>query len=298
MRDVSWLTFTSMIVCVLFSGSAWAGDKEPFIAGYDRFYSKSNDPDEFAGQLLLTELNCTACHQADKRLLPKGGPELKGAGSRLQPNWIRDYLTSPSNLKPNGTMPHLLHQIPEKERLDAIDAMVAYLSSTESLEPGIVASGANPVAHEFWLKGNLERGRKLYHSIGCVACHALDSEFQPPKTIQSDLDRRIESLGLEPDELEAMGLFVSKPARPVPMSHVSMKYSLRSLSMFLIAPHLVRPGGRMPSLKLQPHEAADIAAYLFQRPDESNSKVHTRSDLELHTQASLPSDSAFHACCQ
>ncbi len=287
MRDLRWLTITSMIVCVLLGVSAWADETEPFVAGYDRFYFKSNDHDEFGGLLLLTELNCTACHQADKRLLPKGGPELKGVGSRLQPNWIRDYLTSPSNLKPKGTMPHLLHQVPEKERSDAIDSIVAYLSSTESLEPGIVASGANPVAHEFWLKGDSERGSKLYHSIGCVACHALDSEFQPPKTIQTDLDRKIESLGLEHDELEAMGLVVSKPVRPVPMSQVSMKYSLRSLSMFLIAPHLVRPGGRMPSLKLQPHEAADIAVYLFKRTGESISHVHARSALELHAENTL-----------
>ena len=280
MRNLSWLTLTSMIVCVMFGVSALAGETEPFVAGYDRFYSKSNEPDEFAGQLLLTELNCTACHQADKRLSPKGGPELKGAGSRLQPNWIRAYLTSPNDVKPNGAMPHLLHQIPEKERSDAIDAIVAYLSSTETIEPMIFASGANPVAHEFWLKGDSERGRELYHKIGCVACHAIETEFQPQKAIQSDLDRRIESLGLEPDELKAMGLIVSKPIRPVPMSQVSTKYSLRSLSMFLIAPHLVRPAGRMPSLKLQPNEAADIAAYLFRRTDESSSQVHTRSALE------------------
>ncbi len=286
MRDLSWLTLTSMIVCFILGSSAWAGETEPFVAGYDRFYSKSNDHDEFAGQLLLTELNCTACHQADKRLIPKGGPELIGVGSRLQPNWIRDYLNSPSNCIPNGTMPHLLHQIPEKERSDAIDSIVAYLSSTEALEPGIVASGAHPVAHEFWLKGDFERGRKLYHSIGCVACHALDSEFQSPKTIQTDLDRKIESLGLEPDELESMGLVVSKPVRPVPMSQVSMKYNQRSLSMFLIAPDLVRPGGRMPSLKLRPHEAADIAAYLFQRTNESIFNGRTRSASELHTRDS------------
>ena len=75
MRDLRWLTITSMIVCVLLGVSAWADETEPFVAGYDRFYFKSNDHDEFGGLLLLTELNCTACHQADKRQLPKGGYE-------------------------------------------------------------------------------------------------------------------------------------------------------------------------------------------------------------------------------
>ena len=284
MPDLVCLFSYSSITCLILSALAFGSETEPFVAGYDRFFAKNREHEDVTGQLLLTELSCTACHQADKQLAPKGGPELKGVSSRLEPKWIRSYLASPSDAKPNGSMPHLLHQIPENERSDAIDSLVAYISSNETnetVEPKIVASGANPVAHEFWLKGDLEQGRRLYHQIGCVACHAIDLAFQPQKTVLSDLDRKIESLGLEPNELEAMGLLLNKPVRPVPMSQVSKKYSLRSLSMFLISPNLVRPAGRMPSLKLQPHEAADIATYLFQRLDEATSKDPLRSTLDL-----------------
>ncbi len=283
MLHLVYLYSCSSITCLILSALAIGNETEPFVAGYDRFFANDREQQEVVGQLLLTELSCTACHQAGKRLAPKGGPELKGVSSRLEPDWIRSYLASPDEAKPNGSMPHLLHQIPEKERSNVIDALVAYLSSSEAIEPKIVASGANPVAHEFWLKGDQEKGRKLYHQIGCIACHAIDHAFQPQRKILSDLDRKIESLGLEPDELESKGLVANKPARPVPMSQVSKKYSLRSLSMFLISPDLVRPAGRMPSLKLLPNEAADIASYLLQRPDESTSEVPLRSNLELKT---------------
>jgi cytochrome c2 len=236
--------------------------EEPFVAGFDRFYAHASN-DSMMGDLLLTELNCTVCHSAGKELKPKGGPNLLGAGNRFHRDWIASYLRSPTLAKSGGTMPHMLHQVPEKDRENAIQSLVAFLSTEPAEEPKIVASGGSPVAHEFWLKGDADRGRTLYHQIGCIACHAIDESFQASKKIPSDLERKIASLDLEAEELEEMGLALPKELRPVPISLISAKYTLRSLSMYLIAPHLVRPGGRMPSLELQPHEAADIASYLM-----------------------------------
>lgn len=221
------------------------------------------------GDLLLTELNCTACHSAGKELKPKGGPNLLGAGNRFHRDWIASYLRSPTSEKSGGTMPDMLHQVAERDREKAIQALVAFLSTEPAEEPKIVASGGSPVSHQFWLKGDADRGRTLYHQIGCIACHAIDESFQASKKIPSDLERKIASLDLEAEELEEMGLALPKELRPVPMSRISAKYTLRSLSMYLIAPHLVRPGGRMPSLELQPHEAADIASYLAQEAKAS-----------------------------
>jgi len=257
----------------------------PFISSYERFYATKDEPDELAGQVLLTELNCAACHPMDAGLRSKGGPVITGSGNRFQREWIRSYLSSPGQSKSGSTMPHLMHQLPESEREAALDALVAFLSSDPAVEPPIVATGANPVAHEFWLKGQVDRGRLMYHQIGCVACHAIDEAFQPAKKTESDLERKIAALGLEIDELEEMGLAAPKKVKPVPMSSIADKYNLRSLSMFLIAPHVIRPAGRMPSLKLQPHEAADIAAYLFASPthsrannEEAKSTVNTSAE--------------------
>ncbi len=248
--------------------------EHPFIASYERFYATKDEPDELAGQVLLTELNCTACHPIDVGLPSKGAPVVTGSGNRFHREWIRSYLSSPGQSKSGSTMPHLMHQLPESEREAALSALVAFLSTDPAAEPPIVATGANPVAHEFWLKGQVERGRSMYHQVGCVACHAIDEAFQPAKKTESDLERKIAALGLEIDELEEMGLAAPKKVKPVPMSSISDKYYLRSLSMFLIAPHVIRPAGRMPSLKLQPHEAADIAAYLFASATHSKPNNH------------------------
>ncbi len=290
LRNLSYWFLNLMIVVASLEMRLSAEESAPFVAAYDRFYSNSEQEDLDAGRLLLTELSCTACHQAGKELAPKGGPHLNGVVSRLQRNWIRSYLHSPGHVKSGGAMPGLLHQIPETERDDAIDALVAFLTDTEAIEPKIVASGGNPVAHEFWLKGDVARGRGLYHQIGCIACHAIDSDFQPAKSVQSDLERKIESLGLEPEELKEMGLVIPKPIQPVPMSSISTKYTLRSLSMFLIAPHLVRPAGRMPSLKLQPHEAADISTYLFR--DASEITHDAASQRQSSSQTKMRSDTS------
>ncbi|MDZ4849931.1 MAG: cytochrome c [Pirellulaceae bacterium] len=283
-----WLAMLSGLVSAL----SLAHAAEPFVASYDRFYAKSNSELELAeaGQLLLTELSCTACHTADERLKPKGGPTLTAVSSRLQTDWIGEYLASPSNSKSGNTMPHMLHLLPHLERAEAIEALVAFLSLGDAIEPKIVASGAKPVAHEFWLKGIIEQGRERYHQIGCIACHSIDQDFQLQKTTLSDLERKIDSLGLEPDELEAMGLVIPKPIQPVPMSQIEKKYSLRSLSMFLLAPHLARPAGRMPSLKLEPNEAADIAAYLFRNADSTRTSI--TDDASAHFQSVASSKSA------
>ena len=89
MPNLVYLFSCSSITCLILSALAIGGEAQPFVAGYDRFFAKNREQEEVAGQLLLTELSCTACHQADELLAPMGGPELKGVSSRLDPNWIR-----------------------------------------------------------------------------------------------------------------------------------------------------------------------------------------------------------------
>ena len=90
-------------------------------------------------------------------------------------------------------MPHMMHLVSAKDQGAAIMSLVAYLSAESSKEPTIVASGGSPVAHEFWLKGDIDRGRTLYHQVGCIACHAIDERYQVRKTVTSDLERKIAS---------------------------------------------------------------------------------------------------------
>lgn len=235
----------------------------PFVIGFERFARHQDISVDDAGALLISELSCTACHASDDpRFAAKRGPKLGGAGNRLRADWVARFIAAPSELHPGTTMPNLLHAIDDAQRAATVTALAAFLSSQVEPFPVLKAGGALPVVHEFWRKGDSQRGAELYHEIGCVACHEPDSAYEAPATVPSAIDALIEQL--DPEELEELGL--ARSARRVPsISHgvLHEKYSSRALTMMLLDPLSERPDARMPSLRLQPAEAADIAAYLM-----------------------------------
>jgi Cytochrome C oxidase, cbb3-type, subunit III len=80
-------------------------------------------------------------------------PSLAGV-RRLRRAWVRNYLLSPRDLRPNlrATMPRL-----PVTRADA-DAIARWLV---------------PVQREVPLDGDVERGRRLYATLWCASCHAF-----------------------------------------------------------------------------------------------------------------------------
>ncbi len=194
---------------------------------------RPNGVDE--GELLLGELNCTACHSAPepvlRRLDPPGAPKLGPGGLRLTPQWIRAWLNDPAVSKPGTTMPHLLGALAPAERSGVVEALTQYLVS---ISPPGPASGvsADPA--------RAAKGQALYHSVGCVACHApLDAGDASAESLQKA-------------RLNA-----------VPLGALARKYPAGELVRFLLDPVAHRGGGRMPSLGLTASEATDIATYLL-----------------------------------
>jgi len=65
------------------------------------------------GQLLLGELNCVGCHQADAavraRLTSRQPPLLMDTALRITSQYLRAFLADPQSEKPGTTMPELLH---------------------------------------------------------------------------------------------------------------------------------------------------------------------------------------------
>ncbi|MFA6544518.1 MAG: c-type cytochrome, partial [Limisphaerales bacterium] len=127
------------------------------------------------------------------------------------------------------TMPRLL---PAGDAA-AVDAVVHYLGS---LKPKTAARSRTVRIV------NAERGRELFHTIGCVACHAPDQAFQPP------------------DGRPAAAEFTH---RPVAHPNFTEKYALGSLADFLRDPSKVRPDARMPRFALGDEDVGDLAGYLF-----------------------------------
>lgn len=262
--------FAMIPLTVVLCASSVHGEEydSPFIAGFDRSARHGEIEQAVGGRLLIGELSCATCHASDvSDFAPKLGPRLNGAGDRLQQSWLRRFLAAPHVVKPGTTMPDVLGQMPEIEKQRASESLVAFLSSQHEPFPELKAGGANPLPHEFWNKGDAENGRRLYHQVGCVACHAPDQEYDGGAATNSALDRLLEQL--DPAEIEEMGLAAAaRPVRSVPHGDLAAKYTRRALTLFLLDPQSVRPSGRMPSLKLQPVEAADIAAYLLREQVE------------------------------
>lgn len=237
------------------------------VIGYARFHDDAAASADI-GRLLLTELSCTSCHRPPAErateLAPKGGPRLAGAAKRLQSAWLRKFLANPQAVKPGATMPNVLHDMSPPQREKVIEALIAYLGQADYPQPKIVSTASNPVAPEFWRKGDAARGQQHYHQVGCVACHAPDEKFQPEKPKLSELEQKIQQLDLDPEELKELGLSLPQPIPSVPLPKLAEKHTAQSLTLFLVNPLLIRPAERMPHLQLAPHEAADIAAYLLQ----------------------------------
>jgi len=266
MMNFRRLTF----LCFLFSLSlADAADRSsrPLIAGYERFFASSN-PSTLGGQLLLSELSCTACHrfdaESDPHLAPKGGPVLDGIGFRTDANWLRRYMDDPQAVKPGATMPRMFSGLRDDQRRRQIEALVHFLSSQqERLWARIPPSEDNdPRASSY------QRGYELYHRVGCVACHDPDPSHDFHKTTKVDPqedDGRVYELPTVTDRV------ASQPHPDIPR-----KYTHETLTNFLLDPLKARPAGRMPEMKLSILEAADIAHYLLK-----SKALKKRQPLEL-----------------
>ncbi len=206
----------------------------PRVPGFERFFALSESPaaavsnEVLGGRLLIAQLGCAACHRTDDvALQPKPAPVLSQVGARIRLDHLVSFIGTPHAAKPGTTMPDLMHGLTDEARAQKIAELVSWLSSTGKLSdrPGDASAQA--------------RGDKLYHSIGCVACH-----------------------GDRPSGDRASGEGASDGGS-VALGNLTAKYTLDSLSKFLMSPHAVRPAGLMPKLANTLTEARDLACYLL-----------------------------------
>jgi cbb3-type cytochrome oxidase cytochrome c subunit len=210
------------------------------------------------GRVLLGELGCTACHAAGpaaNQLFHKQAPRLGDVGARIHVDYLRDFLTDPTKTKPGTPMPDVLHGLEAGRRTETIDVLVHFLVSQSGPMP---AAGAAPDAKM------LARGKLLYHTVGCVACHApFDA---PPR-------HKVDPSAPPPDDDEKPSPRAAYGA--VPLGNLGVKTNVPALARFLAHPLHARPSGRMPSLSLTADEARAIAAYLLRDAGERKPAAFT-----------------------
>jgi cytochrome c2 len=198
---------------------------EPLVVGFDRFHAV--EPAAEGGRLLFNELGCVNCHGGETGLPVRRGPELNGVTQRVQADWLWTFLANPSTAREGTAMPHLLGAA-------EVEPVLHYLGSLKL--PKAVAK-AKKMGHV-----NAARGGELFHTMGCVACHAPEKDFHPPDGM--------------PKESEFTHRSVSFPK-------LGEKHVLSSLAEFIRDPLKVRADGRMPRTEMDDQDATDLAGYLL-----------------------------------
>jgi mono/diheme cytochrome c family protein len=200
-----------------------------------------------AGSLLMAELRCAACHTGvpHEDRLKKTSPDLTDVGGRVSPEFLRSFLASPATAHPGTTMPDMLDSKSEAEKQAIAESLTHFLIAQSRHENSSVPT--EPI--------DRQQGHDLFHSIGCVACHG------PKETALGSSDSNVDEEDEEDLNPEEAARKAVKPSA-VGLSHVSAKYTVKSLSEFLFQPLKVRSSGRMPDMNLTPTESLAIAGYL------------------------------------
>ncbi|MEW6304877.1 MAG: c-type cytochrome [Verrucomicrobiota bacterium] len=161
------------------------------------------------GRHLVEELNCIACHKAGGSLLQgRQGPDLSRVGERANANWLFHWLENPRHFRAAAVMPVVLASA--NDRADA----AAYLAGLK---------GNGPVAAPAPNAGRAARGKELFNTVGCQACHGEGG---------------------------------------VSLAGMGSKTTAAALAKYLENPLAVDPSGRMPHLALSGEEALAIAEHL------------------------------------
>ena len=182
------------------------------------------------GHLLIGELKCAACHGGTTAApLDRLAPDLSEVGSRVAPEYLQRFISSPATAHPGSTMPDLLAGETAESRKSIAEALTHFL----------VSQSPRKFEHQPGDAKDAVAGKELFHSVGCVSCHAPRDEKGKEIPREGALE----------------------------LGYVPVKYALAPLAEFLHQPTRVRPSGRMPDMKLTTVEAKQVASYLLGATD-------------------------------
>ena len=230
------------------------------VAGYERLRAAGTVGDAALGEILLGELNCLSCHVPGvagggvaERIDTKPAPDLRRIGQRATPGWIRKFIDDPQASKPGTTMPQVLHGFAPAERARMADDLTHFLVAQSR-------PGDPPTFAPFRFRTRVEHGRELFHSVGCVACHAIEGA-------------------------------ITTTTPSVPLPDLAGKTHVSALAEFLLDPEATRYSSRMPSLHLSASEATDIAIYLLREQEPQRTEYRPGFEFEYYVYAPQDADS-------
>ncbi|MGI9102393.1 MAG: c-type cytochrome [Terriglobales bacterium] len=201
------------------------------------------------------------------RDMKKIGPDLKEIREKLNKNWIPAWLHKPTEFRPATKMPNF--------RLtdDQVKAISAYLWQTALTDP---LPKAQP--------GNAARGKDLFETRGCLACHSIG---EGSSQMGGDFAANLSRLG-EKANYDYIFRWIKNPrTRTRPYCPYEKKdigpedYAKKGLPYVFDFEHSKCPNDGhelqveqmtvMPNLRLSDDEVADIATYLLSQKQKDPS---------------------------
>ena len=272
------------------------------IADIARFKGEHKGARINLGQHLFTSVGCINCHEEDTiGKARRVGPDLTHVAAKLKPDFVQTWAHAPQDFRPSTRMPHFFMQENNRsESANTLDTHPVLRTETEvaAISKYLFAVSApwNPIAKPQEVEGDARRGRELFRVAGCLSCHANLTEYGEVWITKDIANRegvdaqtaRHRYLGMTPNERTryAMKHFVNErdsfldPEQAVfdpeaeyttpimtrfapELTGVGSKVTIEWLYSWLMQPTHYSPETKMPSLRLAPEEAADLAAYLM-----------------------------------
>lgn len=122
------------------------------------------------GRELFATLRCAKCHAptGDAAVplsdamteLAMDAPNLADAGGRLNGAWMARWINDPTSVRPDATMPRVLHGEPSAQQSADIAAYLATLGTKPADAPKHDDQAATA-------------GARLFTGLGCIACHTI-----------------------------------------------------------------------------------------------------------------------------
>jgi len=216
------------------------------------------------GRQLFRDRGCANCHigatDKDMAWVGRVGPDLRRIGEKTDIEWARSWIYNPWDFRPSTKMPRffgLENRADLKIEADGkhmprdpveAEAIAQFLFTASKLRETKPAEAP---------KGDAEEGRDLFTVVGCVGCHS---------TLEKSGKEKLQINDHGPD-----------------LSRIAEKVTPAWLHTWLKNPRHYWAETKMPDLRLNDKEAADITAYLM----GSMKGKEARKPQEKHTEAAF-----------
>lgn len=173
-------------------------------------------------------------------------PDLSAIARRIRPEWIRDFVAEPLDLRPTmeETMVRIAVSDEELRAITRYFAAIAEVADPYGPAPAIAPDPAPPRDEE-----RIARGRELFQQRGCNACHYVGNL----------------RLGRTEEQIRGAGI----PARLAPnLRFVRERMHPDVVVDWILDPQRIAPGTQMPNLHVSAADAERIRDFLWHADPE------------------------------